>query len=1059
MIPPNTPIQVGLDSLKSAENILVEKRRLAANEKPGRPEADAVGIALSGGGIRSATFCLGLLQGIAKHGLIRKVDYLSTVSGGGYFGSFLGRMFTRDWTMNPVVLAQKSEHGSSRMRDHLEPAKQEFLEKLTALPAGSRPVDRVTMALQDNASPPMRWLRGAGNYLTPNLSSDGALAVSVFVRNWLAVLVVMLISVLAIFLFWDLVRYGLGWFAWMKNAEFYLASITDQHIWWTPAVFLPVIVFALFVLPLGWAYWLTQAGEKHQTLRVVIAILVTAAAGGYGYCYHRGTLWLVLAIESLLALVVYCLFLEWSKSKGMNGHSQELTRSELSRWLSNSLIFFGATIVFSVLDSWSQSIYALVAYVGNFQLAGTGIATITGVAVLAPLAKQVAAFSKHKDSKISVPFQVLALVGSLGFAFVWLLGIAYLAQGIAWRWGCPEPVAVSPSEIENPWLMVNQAGTNKFLDVMIDGSTSNDLVALIETNNGRRPYLRRWQEDRARKVFAEAINSQIRTNDFYSLWSHKVLFPGLTLSSNTTSLLVFRKEKDVPKRSATQLLNRSLLDDAFQGSLTGRLDAPGQLYAQYFKDQTVTMTKDRLVRVGEVMKDRHPMTPQSKADLRMISACTVLAFALCLLLGRTMTFLNLSSFHMLYTARLIRAYLGASNPARWSSGTSISDVMPGDDIAWDKYRPHDQGGPLHLVNVAINSTVSLDTGMDSETCKGMNLCLGPAGMSFGDKHALGNEDVADPKPPSKKVFLMRLKSDEKGIVTEGKNVEALPLGDWVGISGAAFTTGLGNVGGGGGTSLGTSLLCGLFNVRLGYWWRNSFAGDGKKHVDRAFPVQTYLADEFTGSFYVQKREHWYLSDGGHFENTAAYELIRRQVPFIVVADCGADQKGDFDDIANLMRRVRLDFGAEITFLTDAELGGAVSKANLAPCVHSRNNTNAEGLNVGRIGILEDLRPIAAKEDECERVKAHATIARVTYPGTQKQSTILFIKPGITDDLPPDLVNYQRSKKDFPQQSTLDQFFDEAQWESYRKLGECIASRVFDPSPDGTKWFPGKMQAF
>jgi len=50
-------------------------------------DAGLVGVALSGGGIRSATFCLGLLQGMAQHGVLRFTDYLSTVSGGGYIGS------------------------------------------------------------------------------------------------------------------------------------------------------------------------------------------------------------------------------------------------------------------------------------------------------------------------------------------------------------------------------------------------------------------------------------------------------------------------------------------------------------------------------------------------------------------------------------------------------------------------------------------------------------------------------------------------------------------------------------------------------------------------------------------------------------------------------------------------------------------------------------------------------------------------------------------------------------------------------------------------------------
>ena len=50
---------------------------------------NAVGLALSGGGIRSAAFCLGVVQVLAKRGLYKDVDFLSTVSGGGYTGSFL----------------------------------------------------------------------------------------------------------------------------------------------------------------------------------------------------------------------------------------------------------------------------------------------------------------------------------------------------------------------------------------------------------------------------------------------------------------------------------------------------------------------------------------------------------------------------------------------------------------------------------------------------------------------------------------------------------------------------------------------------------------------------------------------------------------------------------------------------------------------------------------------------------------------------------------------------------------------------------------------------------
>src|SRR5262252_8051558 len=53
-------------------------------------------LCISGGGIRSATFALGVLQGLARAGLLQKFDYLSTVSGGGYIGSWLSSWAHRD---------------------------------------------------------------------------------------------------------------------------------------------------------------------------------------------------------------------------------------------------------------------------------------------------------------------------------------------------------------------------------------------------------------------------------------------------------------------------------------------------------------------------------------------------------------------------------------------------------------------------------------------------------------------------------------------------------------------------------------------------------------------------------------------------------------------------------------------------------------------------------------------------------------------------------------------------------------------------------------------------
>ncbi|WP_203930281.1 hypothetical protein [Virgisporangium ochraceum] len=55
-------------------------------------ERDAVGICLSGGGIRSASFAMGAMQAFAANGVLKSARYLATVSGGGYLGGAFQRL-------------------------------------------------------------------------------------------------------------------------------------------------------------------------------------------------------------------------------------------------------------------------------------------------------------------------------------------------------------------------------------------------------------------------------------------------------------------------------------------------------------------------------------------------------------------------------------------------------------------------------------------------------------------------------------------------------------------------------------------------------------------------------------------------------------------------------------------------------------------------------------------------------------------------------------------------------------------------------------------------------
>jgi hypothetical protein len=105
---------------------------------------------------------------------------------------------------------------------------------------------------------------------------------------------------------------------------------------------------------------------------------------------------------------------------------------------------------------------------------------------------------------------------------------------------------------------------------------------------------------------------------------------------------------------------------------------------------------------------------------------------------------------------------------------------------------------------------------------------------------------------------------------------------------------------------------------------------------------------------------------------------------------------------------------------------------------------------GHFGSLEQLRRLgkggqANEPDRASLSHAHAALATITYAGGAR-GMLLYIKPTLTGSEPADLVQYHATHADFPQETTVDQYFDEAQWESYRKLGAHIAELLFEAKP-------------
>jgi len=60
--------------------------------------------------------------------------------------------------------------------------------------------------------------------------------------------------------------------------------------------------------------------------------------------------------------------------------------------------------------------------------------------------------------------------------------------------------------------------------------------------------------------------------------------------------------------------------------------------------------------------------------------------------------------------------------------------------------------------------------------------------------------------------------------------------------------------------------------------------------------------------------------------------------------------------------------------------------------------------------------------------------------------LLLVKPTVAPTAPLDVRYYAKQSKPFPNESTVDQFFDDDQWESYRSLGQVLGRQIFTSDP-------------
>lgn len=272
-------------------------------------------------------------------------------------------------------------------------------------------------------------------------------------------------------------------------------------------------------------------------------------------------------------------------------------------------------------------------------------------------------------------------------------------------------------------------------------------------------------------------------------------------------------------------------------------------------------------------------------------------------------------------------------------------------------------------------------------------------------------------------------SDATGWAFTSSVMPALSIATAASVSGAALNAHAGPHGSGGLRNKAYAALLSFLGLNLGYWARNpmKFADPNKPHT---FTLPNLIKPglrNISGRGLHELTTYVQLSDGGHFENLAIYELIRRQVKFLWVSDAGQDTKFSFEDLSSAIERVRVDFGVNIRFYDeDYDL------THLLPGSAEVSTTASKNF-----------------AEEYHLAKRGYAIGVIEYADGTK-GTIVYIKSTLTRHLPGDIYGYKARNNDYPHQTTLDQFFDEEQFEAYRELGYRLAAQLFRDIEAATK---------
>ncbi len=906
------------DSGDEAEHRVEQALRLARYRRSvhALPEGQSA-LCLSGGGVRSAAFCLGILQGLARRRVLSQFHYLSTVAGGGYIGCWLTAWVQR--------------RAASRAAGAGADPKQTAFEDVEIAIAG-RPAHAATEI------PPIRWLRRNQKYLTPRagmLSGDTWAGTALFVRdlvlNWLVFVpaiaaVLLLPRLLELVLVWwtgfaDHSGSMLGWSMlglarWLGLAA-PLDNPPDPPNWkgWTD-----VAGATLALLSLTTMFQARLSNRPFTDAMFLWRVLLPLIVAGWLITMFNTVILSGGAVPDLVLLRL------WAFGVPVTFIAARLIAGALTRTLPAERPLRDWLWDLAGLASAGLMVGALIwlfLWIRSEAVWGRG--TVRDLEVFGEPGLLLAFFAGQ------VVYTALACRAPFGQRDQEWMGRAagfYLLGGVVWALACGMVAYGEPLRAQLIGLTA-LAGISGSLTLAGAVSAVTKANAALAAATQKLPATVLMQL--AALLFL--LSGAVLLTEFTNRLLH--FLTGLDLQTRADELVTLLDQQHAAQGQAADGLGQRLLADSV-AALAG---------------EAVMLT------------------------LIVIALLAATSLALSMVID-----VNLFSLHALYRNRLVRSFLGASNLHGVTGAPSARNRFDGfsetDDIKlheiwrWDPATEpanRRRKGPYPVINIALNLVSGPDPALQERKAAPF---------------------VATP---------FHVGGDLVGYMAhDGKaNRRHLSLGTAMAISGAAASPNWGYH-----SSPLIGFLMTLFNVRLGWWLENpSRAGD------TWFPLRSFrlFLQEALGQTRASD-PYVYLSDGGHFDNLGLYEMLRRRCSLILAVDATQDANVTLDDLGRTLRQVSIDMGITVEFQ--------------------------------QIPFRKRADPAAAG--------LYATIGSITYPETTRKGTLIYVKPGFLADAPADVRAYAAGDPKFPHDSTINQWFTESQFESYRTLGAHVAALLCGP---------------